>query len=62
MLIILHESSHSRWKDGQEGSRYQRFAVVVNEATDIVEETKTPAGQEATADFVALESASYRIA
>ena len=32
--------------------------MVVNEATGIVEETKTPAGQEATAGCVALESAS----
>ena len=34
------------------------YQVVVNEATGIVEETKTPAGQEATAGCVALESAS----
>ena len=32
--------------------------MVVNEATGIVEETKTPAGQEATAGCVALESIS----
>ena len=51
-------SSHSRWNDGQEVSKCQRFAVVVNEATGIVEETKTPAGQEATAGFFALEFAS----
>ena len=34
------------------------YQVVVNEATGIVEETKTPAGQEATAGFFALEFAS----
>ena len=43
--------SHSRWKDGQEGSKSQRTYQV-----GIIEKTKTTAGQEATA--VALESAS----
>ena len=60
LVVILDEKAAKKVQDISDAlSSYQ---VVVNEATDIVEETKTPAGQEATADFVALESASYRIA
>ena len=63
MSIILHESLVI--PGGMTAKKFQNvsdslssYQVVVNEATDIVEETKTPAGQEATAVFFALEFAS----
>ena len=53
MSIILHESLVI--PDGKTAKKFQNvsdslssYQVVVNEATGIVEETKTPAGQEAT--------------